>query len=321
MPATHTAIALTSKGVLIKVAYTSLMAVDLYAVDLGLTVVDYPAGLGFNIAGVVHQLGAEVKDLAVGDRVAAVSFKGMESKGLQEYALAPQHKVAKIPASTSLPEAATIPDNFITAFYTLFNQLSLPVPSFPVTTPPPRASEPILVYGGSTTSGQYMIQLLHRAGYTHTITTASPPHHEYLRTLGGKGVQLAVDTVAAEETLKVVAGAVADDARVAILMPIKEGNALAGGNLILGLPEDRNPFAKGVRLISVRTFYYDQDAYMKENLMAIVLPALLEQGLVEPNRVRLMEEGPLMSRAEAALDLLRNNRVSGEKLVLKVGGV
>ncbi|KAF8872003.1 hypothetical protein BD779DRAFT_1679993 [Infundibulicybe gibba] len=282
----------------------------------------------------------------------------------------------------------TIPDNFITAFYTLFNQLGLPVPSYPVRSAPAQGEEPILVYGAGATSGQFALQLLRSTGYTHIIATASPAHHEYLRSLGathwrrrasqglrgthagdaphkvvlgdvyyttwlsngdvparmllpldyrspniaaeivkaaGKKVTLAVDAVTAEGTLRIIAAAVSDNARVAILLPIKEGKAVTGprgSQLLMSIPEDRNPFARGVEVVYVRTFLYDQDTYLRENLMPKVLPELLELEIIEPNRVRLLDGdvAGLKDRAEAALDMLRNNRVSGEKLVLAIGG-
>ncbi|KAJ7763525.1 hypothetical protein DFH07DRAFT_1059231, partial [Mycena maculata] len=51
----------------------------------------------------------------------------------------------QIPDSLALAAAATIPDNFVTAFFTLFDQLSLPI--FPAPAPPPDHAIPILIYG------------------------------------------------------------------------------------------------------------------------------------------------------------------------------
>jgi 3-methylcrotonyl-CoA carboxylase alpha subunit len=82
---THTAIATTSLGVidavqvptekpgpgevLLKVAYASLMAFDVYVMDAGFFVQEYPVTLGFNSSGTVVQVGAGVDDIKVGDRV------------------------------------------------------------------------------------------------------------------------------------------------------------------------------------------------------------------------------------------------------------
>lgn len=41
-----------------------------------------------------------------------------------------------------------------------------------------------MVWGGSTSVGQYAIQLLKLSGYHNIITTASARHHEHLKQLG-----------------------------------------------------------------------------------------------------------------------------------------
>jgi len=78
----------------------------------------------------------------------------------------------QIPDNLSLEAAATIPDNFVTAFWALFDNLKL---TFPSTIPqngtavpsPPSADTPILVYGAGATSGQYAIQLLKPWSYSY----------------------------------------------------------------------------------------------------------------------------------------------------------
>lgn len=52
--------------------------------------------------------------------------------------------------------------------------------------------------------------------------------------------------------------------------------------------------------------------------MPNVLPELLEAGLIKPSRVRLFDKGPVLDRVKEGLDLLRNNKVSGEKVVVKI---
>lgn len=80
---------------------------------------------------------------------------------MQEYALLPYTVVSKIPASLPLDAAATIPDNFATAYFTLFDQLGLPVPKTlglgeKGEEKPEQAEAPILIYGAGATSGQYV---------------------------------------------------------------------------------------------------------------------------------------------------------------------
>jgi hypothetical protein len=58
---------------------------------------------------------------------------------------------------------------------------------------------------------------------------------------------------------------------------------------------------------------------MKENLLPKILPQLLTDELIQPSRVRLIQDGTFNERAEEALDLIRRNKVSGEKVVIRVG--
>ena len=52
--------------------------------------------------------------------------------------------------------------------------------------------------------------------------------------------------------------------------------------------------------------------------MPNIVPHLLKEGLAKPNPVRLMNQGTMKERVEMGLDLLRNNKVSGEKVVVEV---
>ncbi|KAG6911276.1 hypothetical protein DXG01_002115 [Tephrocybe rancida] len=357
---THTAIAITEPGkvdaiqvptgapgdgqVLIKVEYASLIAFDTYMSDLGYFVQSYPVIPGFNASGTVAQLGNGVTDLAVGDRVVAVCFAAFNSKGTQEYTTQPRIMVSKVPDSLSLESAVTIPDNLITAFYTLFNQLELPTPpSFPVKETPPLATTPILIYGAGSTSGQYMVQLLRAAGYTNVLATASAKHHAYLKSIGATGtfdynnpslaedvarfvggdgkVPLVVDCIAAVPSMAALAKIVSPTGTAALLMPFKKTNTITvkhASDMTNDLPQDNEPFSLEVKLLAVKTFLAFQDPYLRDNLATKIIPSLLEKGIIEPNRVRLMDQGSFKDRVEQGLDLLRNNKISGEKVVIKV---
>ena len=52
--------------------------------------------------------------------------------------------------------------------------------------------------------------------------------------------------------------------------------------------------------------------------MPKIFPLIFEKGILKPNRVRLLKDGTLEERVEEGLDLLRNNRISGEKVVEEI---
>lgn len=358
---THTAIATTAKGqfdviqvpteapgegeILVKVEYSSLAAIDTYVTDHGFAVASYPTVLGMNVSGTVVKLGAGVDDLVEGDRVAALGQYTSHSRGMQEYSLLARFSCAKIPDSTSLDVSATLGDNFITAFYTIFDVLQLPVPSsFPASSPPPLASKAILIYGAGSTTGQYAVQLLHIAGYKNIIATASPKNHDYLRSLGatstfdyrspdlvkdiaaaagGDGkITLAFDCVAMlGDSLATIGKVISPQGSVAFLLPVKIGTTLAIDNssgMLMDLPKDKNPLPEGTTVIPVNAFNYQANEFLRSNLMPKILPSLLESGILKPNRIRLIDQGTFKERVAKGLDLLRNNKLSAEKVVVKV---
>lgn len=187
------------------------------------------------------------------------------------------HRIKQVPASLDLPSAVTVPDNFVTAFFTLFDQLALPLPhELPAVTPPPNADTPILIYGSGSTAGMYAVQLLKLAGYTNILTTASKAHHQYLSELGathnfdyasptlakdiqktiGGGVPLVVDNIATFSTLAAISKFVSPNGKVAVLLPVKDSVGLTGGGLFQALPAEKSQFSPGVELIYVRTFEF-----------------------------------------------------------------
>jgi len=91
----------------------------------------------------------------------------------------------QIPPGFSMQEAVTLPDNLVTAFHTIKSDLGLSLPwPRPNDYSPPDAGTPILIWGGSSSVGQYALQLLRYYGYRNLLTTASKKQHEYLKSIG-----------------------------------------------------------------------------------------------------------------------------------------
>jgi len=108
--------------------------------------------------------------------------------------------------------------------------------------------------------------------------------------------------------------------KFAILLPIKAGTTVTGtpgSEMFLPIQSLTDQFT-GVELFGVQTFRYQQDEEMKRSIMPKILPQLLASGVIQPNRVRLMNQGSFKERVEQGLELLRNNKVSGEKVVVEV---
>lgn len=72
----------------------------------------FPYILGFEAAGTVASIGSQVKNFAVGDRVAALVSSG----GYAEYASADSNAAFRIPRGVSFAEATSIPVQGFTAY-------------------------------------------------------------------------------------------------------------------------------------------------------------------------------------------------------------
>jgi NADPH:quinone reductase-like Zn-dependent oxidoreductase len=75
-------------------------------------------------------------------------------------------------------------NNFVTVFHAVTVDLELPLPWPVPAAAPPRAEDTILIWGGSSSVGQYALQVLRHWGYRNLVATASPKHHALLKSFG-----------------------------------------------------------------------------------------------------------------------------------------
>jgi threonine dehydrogenase-like Zn-dependent dehydrogenase len=66
--------------------------------------------------------------------------------------------------------------------------LGLPLPWPVPADEPPHARDTILIWGGSSSVGQYALQILRHWGYSNLMATGSPKHHALLKELGASQV-------------------------------------------------------------------------------------------------------------------------------------
>ena len=98
--------------VLIEVAASGVNFIDIYVRE-GRYGNALPLTPGQEAAGTVVQVGSEVKDITIGDRVAWCSVLGTYA----EYALAPAARVVPIPSGISFEQAAAVMLQGLTAHY------------------------------------------------------------------------------------------------------------------------------------------------------------------------------------------------------------
>src|ERR687893_1145894 len=131
----------------------------------------FPLILGFDAAGVVERVGADVTEFAEGDEVYGYLFKPVIGGGAYaEYVSAPAAIVAKKPASVRFTEAAALPVPGLTAM-DLVDAVD------------PKEGETVLIVGATGGVGSYAVQLATRRG-ARVIATARQANEAFVRELG-----------------------------------------------------------------------------------------------------------------------------------------
>ena len=157
--------------VLIKVAAAGVNRPDVmqrmghYPPPPGIT--DIP---GLEIAGTVEQVGGDVRDWRVGDRVCALVAGG----GYAEYCVAPAPQCLPVPSNMDFVHAAAIPETFFTVWTNVFERGRL------------KPGESLLVHGGSSGIGTTAIQLARALGSRVFATAGSADKCAACETLGAE---------------------------------------------------------------------------------------------------------------------------------------
>ncbi|KAJ7442698.1 chaperonin 10-like protein, partial [Mycena galericulata] len=171
---------------LIKIKAAALNPVDWKQQKYNFFISAYPAVLGFDIAGDVAELGEGVTGYAKGDKVFTLGFVSNDTSSFQEYAVIPADI---IPANIDYGQAATIPLGYVTAAVGLLAAQPVGAGLNPTFDPKVSfAGQPAFVFGGSSSVGQYAIQILKSLGYSTIITYASAKHTAHLKSLGATHV-------------------------------------------------------------------------------------------------------------------------------------
>lgn len=136
-----------------------------------------PAVIGSEGAGTILEIGPDVVDFAVGDRVTGF----IDSGAFAEIAVTRAARLVPLPAGLSMAQAAALP----TAAETATRMLALLRPE-PAST--------VVVNGAAGAVGSMLTQLLARGGH-RVIGTASAANHDYIRSLGATPISYGPELV------------------------------------------------------------------------------------------------------------------------------
>src|SRR5260221_8785655 len=195
--------------------------------------VKFPAGLGYDAAGIVDAVGKDVAGFAAGDAVSTLpAFSLNKYFTYGEVILAPDHAVVKHPESLSFVEAASVWMMFITAYGALVFDAQVKAGDFVII---PAASSSVGLaaiqianYAGATpialTRTSEKKQRLHEIGAPHVIATQEQDMvAEVMRITNGNGARVAFDPVGGPHFPKLIA-ALANQGIVYIYGALSEGD-------------------------------------------------------------------------------------------------
>ena len=126
---------------------------------------------GFEVAGVVEQVGEDVSEMMPGDRVMGLVGFPAGGGGYADYARARAEDLAIVPEELDLVSAGAVPLAALTAWQALFEVAEL------------EAGQKVLILAGAGGVGHFAVQFALERG-AHVIATASDRNRDFLAELG-----------------------------------------------------------------------------------------------------------------------------------------
>ncbi|MEV5965097.1 NADP-dependent oxidoreductase [Kribbella sp. NPDC051952] len=256
---------------------------------------DPPFILGWDVSGVVEEIGHGVHTLAVGDEVYGMPWFPRAASAYAEYVTAPSRHFARKPANLSHTDAAAVPLAGLTAYQILTVLAGV------------QKDQRVLVHAAAGGVGHLAVQFAKALG-AYVVGTASAGKHEWLRGLGADEVidYHSEDVAKATGDVDVVVDLIGSDTTVAQSVAVTRR-----GGLVVAVPSGTSPellaraAESGVRVAS---YLVEPDGHALGEIAA-----LIESGAV---RAEVEEVFPLADAA-AAHRRLEDGRTRG-KLVLAV---
>lgn len=257
----------------------------------------FPLILGWDVSGVVEEVGFGVTTLAPGDEVYGMPWFPRAAGGYAEYVTAPARQWARKPSSLDHTQAAAVPLAALTAWQILVDTAKV------------QAGQRVLITAAAGGVGHFAVQFARHLG-AHVIATASAARHPWLKELG------------ADETVDYTAGpfeqAVKDVDVVVDLVGDEHDrtstralDVLRPGGLLIAVPSGVSPeLAAAAEAAGVRATAY---------LVEPDSPALTTiAGLIDSGEVTVEVERTFpLDQAAAAQTHIESGRTRG-KVVLTV---
>ncbi|MFD7659406.1 NADP-dependent oxidoreductase [Actinosynnema sp. NPDC059797] len=252
-----------------------------------------PFVLGWDVSGVVEEVGVGVTTHRPGDEVFGMPLFPRQAGAYAEYVVAPSRQFVAKPAALDHPHAAALPLVGLTAWQSL------------VETADVREGQRVLVHAAAGGVGHVAVQIAKARG-AHVIATASAAKHDFVRELGADEVvdYTAVDFANVVRDVDVAFDTVGGDTGVRSVPTVRDGGVVV---TILGNTEQDLARAAGDRVRAAAVLVEP------DRLGLLGLADLVDRGLL---RVELDSVLPLAEAAKAH-ELIESGRTRG-KIVLTV---
>ena len=162
-----------ARDALVRIAVSGVNFIDVYF-RAGVYKAELPITLGSEAAGTVERVGADVSDVAPGDRVAYAMVRGSYA----EYAVVPAAQLVKIPDGIDFITAAGVMLQGMTAHY-------LTRSTYPL-----KPGESCLVHAAAGGAGSMIVQMARAAGARVFGTVSTEAKAEAARTAGAEAAIL-----------------------------------------------------------------------------------------------------------------------------------
>ena len=167
----------------------------MWRVDDYIEPVKFPAGLGYEAAGIVDAVGKDVSGFAVGDDVNVIpSFSMNDYATYGEVILVPDHAVVRQPKELSFTEAASVWMMFVTAYGALIEDAKVTKGDF------------VLIPAASSSVGLAAIQIANYAGATTVALTRTSTKKQQLLDAGAAHVIATEEVDLVGEVMRITNG-------------------------------------------------------------------------------------------------------------------
>lgn len=271
------------------------------------------------MSGTVAQVGSGVKHFKEGDPVwTSTYYKDVRAGCFQEYVVVPSHTVLPIPSTVPFEAAACLGVAALTASMTLWKWLGVPIPW---STTDDAEEQWLLIWGGSTVTGQFATQIANFSGIK-VVTVNSSETRSLSECLGATHVVVRdgkTDKQLVEEIRAVTNGRitraidlVGPKTAALALDSVSKSDPVAFAPLAMMSSSQIVPDNVAVHTVEMKQFVLD-----KSNVrFTEELGRLLEDGKIVLPELHMIDGG--LHSVQEGLGMLKRGNLRGKKLVVRM---